>query len=555
MHRTRAVAIVLAVAATGSLAAGATPGSAGTDAAAVNLQQARAVAAAAQGKAPGKPTAGPAMGSMRGMDGRSAAAAAGPAQDPSVGGSWSTLAQHTPTEAIHSVLLRNGKILLIAGSGNNYDQFAAGTFRSSVWDPVKNTYTVIPTPYDMFCAGHVQLPDGRILVAGGTVSYPEYDSAGNLTKNWTGSKKSYIFDPATNTYSATGDMSAGRWYPTLLELGNGDVLGVAGLDENANDNTGVSEMFTRTAGGGTWAVRPGNQPLPQYPDLVLMADGRVFYSGESTGDSGKSPGIWDLADNSYREVPGLGTPYQRNAGATVLLPPAQKQRVMVMGGGDYQLPSVGDTAIVDLTSANPAYVAGPPMDHTKMYVGAVLLPDRTVLQTNGGNAYRKDPVYDAQIYNPTTNTWRTVNSPSVGRLYHSSAFLLPDGRVATVGSQALDGTFEMRTQIYKPTYLFRGTRPKLTSGPAALAYGATGSFGFTKASGATIKSVSLLRPSATTHSTDVEQRLIDVPFTSSNGVAKVTVPSNPNLTPPGWYMLTLLDSKNRPSPARWVHIG
>ncbi len=73
--------------------------------------------------------------------------------------------------AIHAALLPTGKLLLIAGSGNNLDQFKAGTFKTLVFDPQTGGTTLVPTPTDLFCAGHAFLPDGKLLVAGGTLRY------------------------------------------------------------------------------------------------------------------------------------------------------------------------------------------------------------------------------------------------------------------------------------------------------------------------------------------------------------------------------------------------
>ncbi len=73
--------------------------------------------------------------------------------------------------AIHAALLRTGKVLIVAGSGNNRDQFEAKTFRTVLWDPATDRFQEIPTPTDVFCAGHTFLPDGNLLIAGGTKSY------------------------------------------------------------------------------------------------------------------------------------------------------------------------------------------------------------------------------------------------------------------------------------------------------------------------------------------------------------------------------------------------
>ncbi|GGM86035.1 galactose oxidase-like domain-containing protein [Dactylosporangium sucinum] len=73
--------------------------------------------------------------------------------------------------AIHAALLPSGKILLIAGSGNDRTQFEAGTFKTLIFDPANGHTALVPTPTDLFCAGHAFLPDGKLLVAGGTLRY------------------------------------------------------------------------------------------------------------------------------------------------------------------------------------------------------------------------------------------------------------------------------------------------------------------------------------------------------------------------------------------------
>ncbi|HEX3277949.1 MAG TPA: hypothetical protein VHR40_05475, partial [Thermoleophilaceae bacterium] len=88
-------------------------------------------------------------------------------------GHWSMLnvPQDMHVNAIHAALLRTGKVLIIAGSGNDKKQFDAGKFKTLLWDPDTDNFKLIHTPSDMFCAGHVFLPDGKLLIAGGTRRY------------------------------------------------------------------------------------------------------------------------------------------------------------------------------------------------------------------------------------------------------------------------------------------------------------------------------------------------------------------------------------------------
>jgi hypothetical protein len=468
-------------------------------------------------------------------------------------GEWRTSPSPSPVNAVHVAVMRNGKVLLAAGSGNDRGWFDAGVFGTSVWDPVTETTTAIDTPWDLFCAGHAFLPDGRLLVTGGTSAYP-----GPATNNANaGLKDAYTFDPVTRRYERVPDMGLARWYPTVTELGDGRLFVWGGLDER-----GLRTNEHQTFDGSTWSpLAPAPAPLaggPMYASLHLLRDGRLFYSGANVfGAAGATPGIWDLTTNGFQPVGGLTDPGRRDQAASILLPPAQDQKVMVIGGGhqDLPVPAVSSTAIVDLAAPQPQYVPGPPIDTEKMYVSAVILPDSTVFETGGASTtiHNGDrPVQSAQIYDPKSSTWTKVATPSVGRTYHSSAVLLPDGRVATFGGNPV-GRFEMRIEVFTPPYLQKGTpRPRIVDAPTEIRYGST--FGFRTTQAAPITSAALVAPMAVTHSTDNNQRLVSLGVvTTANGVS-VTVPDEPNLAPPGWYMLFLVDANGVPSTASWVHL-
>jgi hypothetical protein len=452
--------------------------------------------------------------------------------------------------------MHTGKVLMVAGSGNSKGDFQAGTFKTSIWDPTTGSFTAVATPWDAFCAGHAFLPDGELLVAGGNAGYPD-PSTNNSN---TGSKKTYLFDPTTQKYVAEPDMGTARWYPTTIELGSGNIFTVGGVDDTGQ-RTNTSQTFNTKL--HTWTadkVPPAALNfMPLYPSLHLLADGEVFYSGVNVFGAGSAkPGIWNVNTNAWKPVPGLTDPGLRDQGMSVLLPPAQDQKVMVLGGGfqDQPVDAVASTAIVDLKSATPTYVPGPAMDTKKMYVSAVILPDSTVFETGGGSTTVHNgshPVYSAQIFDPKTSTWTKVASPTVPRLYHSSALLLPDGRVATFGGNP-DNGFEMLIEIYTPGYLQKGTtRPRVTSAPTEINY--SGSYSLRTTQATALKSAVLVRPMAVTHSSDPAQRLVNLPFTKTASGVNVTVTNSKNIAPPGWYMLFVVDGNGVPSVAKWVHLS
>ncbi|WP_327353785.1 galactose oxidase early set domain-containing protein [Streptomyces sp. NBC_01304] len=485
-------------------------------------------------------------------------------------GKWEVLATPNPVRSMHSVVLNNGKILLIAGSGNDKAAFEAGKFTSAVYDPKTGTYKQIPTPKDMFCAGHVQLQDGKVLVMSGTKGFPTAD--GKI--GYQGYKDSYIFDPATEAYIKTNDMNDGHWYPSATVLGNGDVISFGGLKEDSTGSV-TAEKFSEAQ--RKWLpLNEVNQTWSYwglYPSMILMQDGRLFYSGSHTfgnGTPGTGASLYDYGQNKITDVPGLQNKDQRDESASVLLPPAQDQKVITMGGGNNEVNPVANRLvdIIDLKAANPAYVHGPLIpqgtvdqgagkrpqtgDEGKMYVSAVLLPDGKVLETGGALHDRADPVYESSLYDPVTNTFDPVAADPEERGYHSSAFLLPDGRVMTTGDNPGNGTWNHDVSIYTPPYLFKGPRPKITSViDKQWTYGDTQRITVDRP----IAKAELIRPAAVTHSSDPNQRFVDLPLTVDGNNIDLNVTANPNLAPPGWYMLFAVDANGVPSVAEWVHVG
>lgn len=473
-------------------------------------------------------------------------------------GRWDVLEYESPVKAVHAAVLKNGSVLLIAGSGNDEAAFDAKSFRTVVWNPANGEFKEVPTPWDAFCGGHVFLPDGKLLVAGGTRVYEDLTIEPRL--NYAGLKQSYLFNPDTMQYEKVDDMQFARWYPTLTNLGDGTVVAVAGLDDRGKMSSGETEIYDPKT--KQWTYNPKlKHVFPTYPSLTLMNDGRLFYSGGNQGyvpgQASLIPGIWNLKDNNFQVTPGLPDAQRTDNSATVLLPPAQDQKVFIMGGakaGDSpETETTNRTAIIDLdASANPAYTPGPNLRNATRYPSAVILPDDTVFQTGGSKGYRNFDLFSAQIYNPKTNTFSDAASPTVGRNYHAESVLLPDGRVATFGSNPLDGSYEMRIEIYSPPYLFQGKRPIIESGDTTMARGTTA--GLTVDVPSSIKTAKLIRPSAVTHVTDMSQRSVDLPFKKTKTGIDVQIPDNPNLLPSGWYMAFVTNQQDVPSTAFWVHV-
>src|SRR5262245_57006795 len=147
---------------------------------------------------------------------------------PHVTGTWVTQPYLMPINPISATLLHTGKILIVAGSENDADNFSTGgeSYRAAVWDPSgknESSITVQNLSYDVFCSGTAVLPDGRPLVVGGTSSY-----------GFTGDNRASIFNPTTEDFVQSQNMADGRWYGTATALGDGRIMAFSGLNPAGN---------------------------------------------------------------------------------------------------------------------------------------------------------------------------------------------------------------------------------------------------------------------------------------------------------------------------------
>jgi hypothetical protein len=196
-----------------------------------------------------------------------------------------------------------------------------------------------------------------------------------------------------------------------------------------------------------------------------------------------------------------------------------------------------------------------------------VLADGSVLATGGNSSGASlvdlaNGVYAAESWNPATGQWRTLAAMQITRQYHSTALLLPDGRVLSSGG-GICGTCDQvgylgkNAEIFSPPYLFAadGTlapRPVIDSAPATSTYGAA--LDIATANPASIRKVALVRLGAVTHSDNMEQRYVPLSFTAGATSLSATGPANANIAPPGPYMLFLVDANGVPSVARMISI-
>jgi hypothetical protein len=442
---------------------------------------------------------------------------------------------------LHLSHLSDGR-LLMWGHGGDPQTWSSTTG----FQPAPFTSCTDPTTCKLFCSGHTFLADGRLLVAGGH---------NEVLGNGYGLKQASIFNGSS--WSSTASMTYGRWYPTLVELADGQVVAISGSQEPS-----LNASYPERYNGSSWTTLTGaSLALPNYPRaFVEPKSGRIFYAGESSSRylDPSGAGVWSTT--------GLG-----NAGSHVRTDRSYGNAVMIGtkvfyigggGGGDScSSPPQNTAEVVDLNAGTPTWSLIPTtMSFRRRQANATVLPDGTVLVTGGTSACgftsEAGAVYAPELFQPATNTWTTLANASVVRVYHSTTTLLPDGRVLSTGSGDGAGvTSQYSYEVFSPPYLFKGARPTYTLASAQLHYGVP--FTVTTPNATAISKVTIVRLTSTTHAFDAGQRLNTLSFQiAADGQSlTVTPPAAGRLAPPGPYMLFILNVNGVPSVAQTVMLN
>jgi hypothetical protein len=249
-------------------------------------------------------------------------------------------------------------------------------------------------------------------------------------------------------------------------------------------------------------------------------------------------------------------------------------KIAYIGGGHNPTWNI---SILDLNETSPAwrYAGGgttrPPvgspfaMAQPRRQNNATILADGTVLITGGTSVTGwNDPnglVATAEIWDPVTEQVSQVATANVNvyRGYHSTALLLPDGRVlVTGGDHDYGGAIpEQNTnaEIFSPPYLFDqngmpALRPTILAAPDVAELGDT-IFVETPDADAIAKALWIV-PGAVTHAQDWTQRANILDFTTVEGGVNIDLPANGDEAPPGYYMLFLVNDEGVPSVAEWI---
>ena len=440
-----------------------------------------------------------------------------------------------PIVAAHMTVLPDGRLLSWTSNDEDHTHNTPNVY---LWNPANPTlFPQVPNSFtDVFCAAHTFLPDGKLLITGGHIADGQ------------GAKDANIFNYQSGTWARLLQMRAGRWYPTSAAMGTGEIVVVAGTDENAAANP-----FPEVWDGAKFRLLGGAPDvMPYYPWLHQTPDGRLFNAGPHEVTRYLNPsgdGEWTDYGRTFGGV-------YRDYGTSVTYAPG---KLLIIGGGD---PPVNTAEVVDLNTRS-AWTPTGSMQYARRQFNALVLADGKVLVVGGTNApgfnNPAGSILAPEIWDPATGQWTTLASMKVPRNYHATAVLMPDARVLSAGGgrcgpECIDHT---NAQIFSPPYLFNSdgtpaTRPEITSAPTTISRGQVFTIGTPNA--VSITRATLARLPSTTHGFDMNQAFTSLTVTQSTGGVSVTAPTNANLLPAGHYMLFILNGNGVPSVAKIVQL-
>lgn len=469
---------------------------------------------------------------------------------------WSTKIT-LPIIPVAAATLRNGKILAWSAYDRfNYSTEDKGKTFTTLYDPATGKASerlVSSTGHDMFCPGTATLPDGRILVNGGSSS-----------------AKTSIYDPATNQWTQGAAMNVPRGYQGDTVLSNGDVLTLGGSWSGGVGGK-IGEVWS-TDGG--WRTLPNLDadrmagPDPRglfYGDnqmwLFGMADGKVFHAGPgakmfwlTTKGDGSMKSAGKRADDEYSQN---GNVVYFDVGKLLKVGGAPAYTDAKAKEGAYLIDfSKGPSQPVSVVKQKP-------MAFPRSFGNGVALPTGQVLIV-GGQAYAKAfsderSIMIPEIWTPATGEFQRLAPMSTPRNYHSVATLMLDGRV-WVGGGGLCGegcwANHLDAEILTPPYLLNAdgseaVRPAIDKSPSTAALGAE----IEVKTDQQVASFAIVRMSAVTHTVNNDQRRLGLPILSRSGKTyRLALPADRGTLIAGDWMLFAISAQGVPSVAKIVRM-
>lgn len=509
------------------------------------------------------------------------------------GGWWETVVENAGISTMHAAVTHMGNVVLLdrtnigdsllplpngvcrdnpADRANTHDC----TAHSAVFSPGSNKIRPLFIFTDTWCSSGQFDASGQLVQTGG-----DADGVTKVRTLWPCDD-----DGDCNWVDQTTEkLQTGRWYASNQQLPDGTQAVVGGRNAftieyiPANGRAQVDLQLLKDTNDAQ------NDNL--YPYVHLLPDNNLFIFANK--DSILYNYQQDIVITKYPPIPGDEPRNYPSAGSSVLLPllstnSFQHCEILICGGaapGSFSnpgrlAPASNTCGRLNPFSDSPSW-SMETMPFRRTMGDMVLTPLGDVIIINGaargsqGWGYASDPVFTPLLYIPLDaigTRFHNLTATDIPRLYHSTANLLPDGRVLVAGSNThqfytFSGQFptELRIEAFSPPYL-DGVRPGLVV-KDSLGYGEKFVGKVTYSGGEVYAKWQVNMASApfVTHSFAQGQRLLKLGVVGtpvSTGAGRWTLasetPTVASMAPPGYYMLFVVVNWV-PSYASWVKLA
>nr|GMD28750.1 WSC domain-containing protein ARB_07867-like [Ipomoea batatas] len=521
------------------------------------------------------------------------------------GGEWVLLHASVGVSAMHMQLMPDNKVVMFDrtdfGASNlslpdgkcRYNDEVIDrdcTAHSLLYDISSNTYRALMVQTNVWCSSGGLDPNGTLIQTGG------YHGGDRRIRTFTPCN-----DDLCDWVELEQNLTIQRWYSSDHILPDGRFIIVGGRRAFSYEFFPKHPNTTNLAYQLRFLVETNDlkEENNLYPFLYLLPDGNLYIFANQ-----RSIVLDYQNDRVLREfppIPGEKRSYPAT-GSSVMLPlrltgdSFPEVEILVCGGnkgGAYLKaekthvyePASRTCGRMKITDPFPVWVMED-MPMGRVMGDMLILPVGDVIILNGaakgtgGWENGEDPVLNPILYKPRERDPRkrfTVLTPTViPRMYHSSAILLPDGRILVGGSNPHTKynftteryPTELSLQSYAPPYLspiYAYLRPSILSieaggGGNAVIYGERFAVTFTIAMlNPGGLAVTMIPPSFTTHSFGMNQRMLVLHSVSLQRLSvfayKVTVDAPPtrNVAPPGYYMVFLVH-QSVPGHSVWIRM-
>ena len=460
--------------------------------------------------------------------------------------------------SIHAMLTPDGRVISY-GSSNKGRQ--GGGLYYETWNLQKGIHQDEAhellkhnTNTDIFCSSlNVDTSTGNIIIMGGDVGLEGKRGPGIDT----------VLEYNTSTqvvrHHPRGDMHYERWYGISINLPNGDIFVVGGRDGKKLGSP-IPELWSPSWGFRelSGAIIPQIAAKPKknfwwYPHAFVNSKGQIIVIMPRGDD----------ADIYLVSVHGKGD--IKRTGTKPFMAHVRSPSIMFRTDQVLFLDDIGDMWVADISNGSSVeWKLVNKIGHSRTNASMAILPDGRVaivggckVQKNGGSVI-KDAAKNINIWDPVTNDLYRGEQEVHPRLYHSSALILPDGRLFSGGGGAPGPVRNLNGQLYTPDYLVSKNvdevaRPTIWDYPKNIRSGE--SFVLVVDDASRIAKVTATKSGSSSHTRNCDTRWLDLNFELIDSTTLRVFAQDGNIMIGGLWLASVLDINGVPSEAKLIGVN